>query len=78
MQLNLYKSDYFTVTTAGTTAVTFLSYVNVRANEVLVTIDRTGDSAALRDLNAEFRCSKPFLRMNHYKLQLSICYNFRS
>lgn len=35
MQLNLYRSEYFTVTAAGTTAVTILSYINVRANEVL-------------------------------------------
>jgi N-acetylneuraminic acid mutarotase len=37
--LSLVKSDYFTVTASGTTAQTFLSYINVRINEVLDAAD---------------------------------------
>ncbi len=39
--LSLVKSDYFTVTTSGTDAHTFLSYINVRVNEVLDAADPT-------------------------------------
>jgi hypothetical protein len=37
--LSLAKSDYFTVSTSGTSAQTFLSYINVRVNEVLNAAD---------------------------------------
>ena len=39
INLNLFKSDLFTVTASGTDAYTFLSYVNVRVNQVLDGLD---------------------------------------
>ncbi len=39
--LSLVKSDYFTVSTSGTAAHTFLSYIRVRVNEVLDSADPT-------------------------------------
>ena len=41
VRLSLYNSDYFTVASVGTDANTFLSYIDVRANEVLGTADPT-------------------------------------
>jgi len=37
--LSFTKSDYFTVSTSGTGALTFLSYINIRVNEVLDAAD---------------------------------------
>jgi hypothetical protein len=55
--LSLVKSDYFTVSTSGTAAHTFLSYINVRVNEVLDAADpaqRSQYAAVTFALNDDF------------------------
>jgi hypothetical protein len=51
VRLSLERSDYFAVSTAGTVAQTFLSYISVRVSEVIDAADPAGSAAQYASLS---------------------------